>query len=813
MFGSRFPQFATLAVAIVFFAIRPAVASSSPNPAPASPQQDFFDRGVLRTLEIEFVESDWHDILKQNKKAGLQVFLAGDLTIDGVLYPNVGVRYKGNSSYWNTRSGEKKPLNIDLKAFGVDQEVMGVSKVVLNNQYVDASLMREVIAYRVLNQFSPASRANFVKVLINGDNYGIYTNVEHIGGPFTERWFGDSGGFRYKAVPPWGWPDTLTTPPPPADIALQEILGLVGRAAIAYDLKNRELDPLHHLDILAAIDVLNQTQSDLLVDALEPYFDTDNAVRHLALNNAVGSLDAYYSTGQNYYLYHDPRNDRLTILPWDYNMAFGNYGPASWDMSPTLGKSEAARPLLSKLVKGGVLRQEYLAHLANITDRGLNPAQLTAEIRALEALIDAEVQIDTRLGVDYNGWKNGINSLINYITKRHDFLASHALLAVERPTFLNFGHSPLKPNSADPVHFWARAENPNDPVKSIALRYRVSGAFLLLDLWDDGMHGDGAAGDGLYGADLPAFNFGDQVQYYFQARTTNSNGLSFAPDSASFTPLSFTVLPSASASDVLLNEFVARNNSGPTDEAGEFEDWIELHNHGAATVDLSGMWLTDDLAVAQKWAIPAGTLLDPNQTLLIWADNEPLDGPMHTTFKLSFGGEDLALFAVDGVTLLDFMSFGLQEADVATARLHDGSDLWVTTPDTTPAASNNQTCGVRAYDALDSARNVATFEVFGTPSPGTTVQLRVSGFAVGQTLLMYLGSKPVALDDQVSGLSMMVGEIFNQFPMTADITGRAQIDLPIPPNTGLVGMSFYLQAGTRGLAPIATHGIEAVICP
>jgi CotH protein/lamin tail-like protein len=813
MFGHRIPQFATLTLSIVFAAFSPAAAFASPNPAPASSQQNFFDREVLRTLEIEFVESDWHDILKQNKKAGLQVFLSGDLTIDGVLYPNVGVRYKGNSSYWNTRSGEKKPLNIDLKAFGVDQEVMGVSKVVLNNQYVDASLMREVIAYRVLNQFSPAPRANFVKVVINGENYGIYTNVEHIGGPFTERWFGDRGGFRYKAVPPWGWPDTLTTPPPPADIALQEISGLVGRAAIAYDLKNRELDPLHHLDILAAIDVLNQTQSNLLVDALEPYFDTDNAVRHLALNNAVGSLDAYYSTGQNYYLYHDPRNDRLTILPWDYNMAFGNYGPATWDMPPTLGKGDSARPLLSKLVKGGVLRQEYLAHLANITDRGLDPAVLTAEINALEALIDAEVRIDTRLGVDYNGWKNGISSLINYITKRHDFLDTHPLLAVERPAFLDFGHSPLEPSSADPVHFWARAENSTDPVKSVSLRYRVTGAFLPLDLWDDGLHGDGAAGDGLYGADVPAFNFGDQVQYYFQARTTNSNGLSFAPDTASFAPHSFTVLPSASASDVLLNEFVARNNSGPVDEAGEYEDWIELHNHGAATVDLSGMWMTDDLAVAQKWAIPAGTLLGPDETLLIWADNEPLDGPMHATFKLSFGGEDVALFAVDGVTPLDFMSFGLQEADVATARLHDGSDLWVTTPDTTPAASNNLDCGVRAYDALDSSRNMAVLEILGTPSPGTAVKLRLSKFGVGQALQVYMGLKPIALDNPSSGLSFLVADVFNQFAVTTDITGSAMVDLLIPANQNLIGMRIYLQAGVRGATPIASHALEVVICP
>ncbi len=775
--------------------------------------QDFYDRGVLRTIELQFAQSDWETQLKDNKAAGLQAYIAADLAVDGVVYPNVGVRYKGNSSYWLTQSGEKKPFNIDLKVFGVDQEVLGNSKLILNNQWADNSLMREVIAYKVLNKFTPSSRANFVKVVINGDNYGIYTSVEHIGGKFSERWFGDGDGFRYKAVPPDFWPDTLDPPPPHRDLALQDLSGSLPRAEIAYELKNRELDPGHHLDVLAAIDVLNNTQSDLLVDALDPLFDTDNALWHLALNNAICTLDSYYDSGRNYYLYHDPRHDRLAILPWDNNMAFGNYGNSPWSHSPTAGVNDGNRPLMSKLVKGGVLRQEYLAHMRAIVDHALDPADLHAEINALQALIDAEVQIDTRLAINHSTWINGVNSLKNYVANRHDFLDTHSLLAVERPQYLEFGHSPAQPTSNDRVQFWARVENANDPIKAVYVYYRVAGVFKSLKLLDDGLNGDGAANDGLYGRDVAAFGFADRVEYFFRAKCTNSFAMTFAPDAASHGPMTFDVLWSAGDSDVLLNEVVARNNNGPTDEAGEHEDWIELHNHGQAAMDLSGMWLSDDLNVPQKWEIPAGTSLGAEGTLLIWADNEPLDGPLHASFKLSFGGEEVALYAADGVTLLDYLSFGAQEADVSTARLGDSQPLWVTLPTPTPAASNDLTCGVRAYDALDGARNTASITLLGDPRPGNTVSIRVGGFGAGQSLQLLLGVAAVVHDDHLSGLSLLIGNGINQFTLTADGSGAASMDLSIPPQAGLIGKSFYLQAGARGTAPVASHGLEVVICP
>jgi hypothetical protein len=780
---------------------------------PVSQAQDLYDRTVVRTLELQFAVSDWHQQLNANKATGLQQYLDADMTVDGVLYPDVGVRYKGNSTYWSIPPGQKKPMNIDLREFGIDQNLYGQTKLVLNNQSFDPSIMREVVAYRVMNQFIPAPRACFIKVVINGDNYGIYSLIEHIGDPFCESRFGSADGFRYKSVPPWSWPDTLDPPPHPDDLALQDIGGSLLKAERAYQLKNRETDPDRHLGILDAIDGLNFTQPDLLVQTLEPLLDTDLAMWHLALNNVLCSLDAYYSTGQNYYLYQDPIHGRLAILPWDFNMAFGIYGNSPTDLSPTAGKGETDRPLLSKLVKAGVLRQEYLSHIHAAATQGLVPQTLHAEIDAMAALIEAEVQADTRLGVTHAEWLAGVQNLKDFIQDRHDFLITHSLIDVERPGFLSAGHWPAQPTSAERVTFWAEVANPADPVESVLVNLRVVGGFQQLELFDDGLHGDGAAGDGIFAASTAAFPFASKVDYYFRAKCQNSNGVSFLPERASTAPLSFVVGPGTSYSDVVINEFVARNQSGVVDEAGQYEDWIELHNRGSNTVDLSGMWLSDNLEAPLKWQIPTGYSLAPGETILIWADADAIDGPLHANFKLSSGGEDLVLIAADGITLLDFQIFGAQLADTATGRLDDGGDLWMTLPAPTPNLSNQIDCGARAYNALDHTQNVASLSLAGTPSPGATVQLNLANFPAQQGAKIAIGTSAQSIDYPTVGLTSLVGNPLAQLFATTDATGSAVISYQLPSNASLVGQRFYMQAGVLGAASVASNGVEVVVCP
>ena len=110
--------------------------------------------------------------------------------------------------------------------------------------------------------------------------------------------------------------------------------------------------------------------------------------------------------------------------------------------------------------------------------------------------------------------------------------------------------------------------------------------------------------------------------------------------------------PAASA-DPIISEFLADNETGKRDSDGEFQDWLELHNPDPDPVDLGGYFLTDNPTNRNKWLIPAGTILAPNEFLVIFAsgkDRRIAGQELHTNFSLDDSGEYLGLIAPDGVT-------------------------------------------------------------------------------------------------------------------------------------------------------------------
>ena len=131
---------------------------------------------------------------------------------------------------------------------------------------------------------------------------------------------------------------------------------------------------------------------------------------------------------------------------------------------------------------------------------------------------------------------------------------------------------------------------------------------------------------------------------------------------------------------LVINEFMARNNSdsGIRDEHGDYDDWIEIYNYGDDAIDIGGMYLTDDFSNPTRWRIPENsptiTSIPSQGYLLIWADNETSEGPLHANFKLSADGEQIALFNTNGNSLIDSVMFGPQVQNSSYGRFPNGSD-------------------------------------------------------------------------------------------------------------------------------------------
>ena len=98
--------------------------------------------------------------------------------------------------------------------------------------------------------------------------------------------------------------------------------------------------------------------------------------------------------------------------------------------------------------------------------------------------------------------------------------------------------------------------------------------------------------------------------------------------------------------DVVINEFMASNDSTSliTDEFGETDDWVEIHNRSSNTIDLSGYGFSDDYSLLYKWTFPSGILIPANGYLIVWTDDDDEQGALHTNFKLNITGvpQDIA---------------------------------------------------------------------------------------------------------------------------------------------------------------------------
>ena len=158
---------------------------------------DFYDQSVLHTLELTFEQMDWWQQLEANY-ASKENILA-NLTVDGVVYSDVGVRFRGNTSYITTENTLKAPFNIEIDYVNEDQRLMGYKTLNLINAAEDPTFMREVLYSNTCRQQIPSAKGNFIKLVINGENWGVYANIQQINAELIKDWFPSNDGTRWRA--------------------------------------------------------------------------------------------------------------------------------------------------------------------------------------------------------------------------------------------------------------------------------------------------------------------------------------------------------------------------------------------------------------------------------------------------------------------------------------------------------------------------------------------------------------------------------------------------------------------------------------
>ena len=154
-----------------------------------------YDAYTLRTLYLRFHHEDWYEQMNAFYRTDIEV--PAELIVDGTVYPEVGVHFRGSSSYFTVDS-EKKSFNIAVDYAEDGQRLYGYKTLNLLNGHVDASFLREVLYNRIAQDYIPAMKTNLVKLVINGENWGVYINLQQYNKDFLAEWFGTRDGIRWK---------------------------------------------------------------------------------------------------------------------------------------------------------------------------------------------------------------------------------------------------------------------------------------------------------------------------------------------------------------------------------------------------------------------------------------------------------------------------------------------------------------------------------------------------------------------------------------------------------------------------------------
>lgn len=627
-------------------------------------QEDFYDINHIPEIRVTFFQENWDEILDQFYIDGLEERLLCDVEIDGTLIEGAGIRYKGFSSV--SVNYTKNPFNIKLDYTYPDSAYQGYDKIKLSNVIQDPSFVREALSYEIARNYMPAGKANFAKLFINGEYWGLYTNVEAVNKNFLSQHFQSTDGPFFKCNPEelelFGENANLSNSPGTSPEDYYEL----------YSIKSDD----GWEQLVNFIATLNENPTEI-----EPLLNIDRSLWMHALNYSFINFDSYVGYGQNFYVYQD-ENGQFNPILWDMNMSFGSFrltdGSEYFDgfnieqaktidpLTHLNNTSVFPRPLMRNLFENSTYELMYLAHMRTIFDEYFYNNFYAERAESMQSLIDEDVLADVNKFYSYDDFINNLNSTVtdfidypgitDLMDARAEYLASYPGFA-NSPDITGITNSPEELELGGTMTFTCNASS----AAEVFLYHRSdSGLFQKVEMVNSGGNE----------YEISLENTSNFLEYYFYAQ--NEEAGRFSPERAAY---EFYALQSQINPEYLvINEF-SPLNTADADEFGEFDDWIELYNRSDNPISTAGLYLSDEEDNPTKWALPNLTL-GAGEYAIIWADEQGAQGSSHANFKLSSLGEFISLAFADG-TYIDSYTYLAAEAENTFARLPNGAGPFV----------------------------------------------------------------------------------------------------------------------------------------
>ena len=635
---------------------------------------------------------------------------------------NIGFRLRGNTS----RDSQKKSFKVSFNTFEKGREYRGLDKMNLNGEHNDPSIIRSKLSWDIFRKIDlPAPRANHVKLYINDEYFGLYINVEHIDNEFVQDRFGTDAGNLYKCLYPADLsyisdnPNDYKWSPDWADRR-------------TYDLKtNTEEDD--YSDLASLIGFMENSSLSEFEKKIEGYLNVDGVLRWMAVDILTGNWDNYWFNQNNFYLYNNPVTHQFEFIPYDYDNTFGiDWSGIGWGDRDVNYWGEN-RLLTARILEVEEYRNRFNFYLNNIIQEVFNEKSLFAEIDRIKTMVqDAAMQDMYRtrdygygIGEYHASFTSALTGHVKYGLK--PFISMRIESALRQ----------IKLNNIHPIIRWVETDlQKTETGITLVIRARLIDEASIsataqvihtdteeITLNDTGEGADETVSDGIFtGEILLATDFGS-ISFSVHAKDAKDKTRRFPNNPDRMIELT----QSSVFGELVINEFMADNETGIQDESEKFEDWVELYNPTGEPVALNNYFLTDDAVDPLKWALPDTTI--PSQGfLLIWADNDDDEGTLHTNFGLSKDGEFIGLYleSQHQKQAVDTLSFGLQSDDVSFGRETDGGDIFKFFTNPTPGSSNTMSTSNEDEDENSSPNEIQLFQNYPNPfNPETIISFRL----------------------------------------------------------------------------------------
>lgn len=270
---------------------------------------DLFDGGVVHTIDVDFDRADYEAMIDTFTSTGDKEWISATVTIDGVLYENVGLRLKGNSSLFGLTAAtsgnpEDLPWLIRLNKFVDGEDHQDYEEIVIRSNSTETALneavAQELLALAGLAYQDPIATA----FTVNGGEAELRLAVENPDEEWYEDNFDDEDGLLYKA-------DSE------GDYSYR------GEDAEAYtDVFDQEVGDDDMAPLIDFLDFINNADDATFSAELGEWLDVDAFATYLAFQDLIGNADDINGRGNNSYLQYDTTTERFTVVSWDLNLAF-----------------------------------------------------------------------------------------------------------------------------------------------------------------------------------------------------------------------------------------------------------------------------------------------------------------------------------------------------------------------------------------------------------------------------------------------------------------------------------------------------------